>query len=182
VRREPADFLCHIRHHRRDSVVVVSLDPHDTRRLGRTKPHGEHRAQHDGHLPEDVARLTLAKDPLDTVYEPRRLDPTLEHSEQRTLSSLVRRVLARHQAHVRRHTRDLLTLVQVESRKQRDATDLLGRHHVWQSRRGKVDSDPVIVRPTPRPLVPHLAPPRERYPCWAGLTAAGRGASVHAHG
>jgi hypothetical protein len=63
-------LCCDIRHHGRDSVIAVSLDPHHARRLGCTKSHREHRPEHDGHLPEDVARVTLAEDALDPVDEP----------------------------------------------------------------------------------------------------------------
>src|SRR5215218_384594 len=45
------------------------------------------------------------------------------------LAALVRRVLARDEADVRRQPRKLLALSRVESRKQRDLPDLLLRHH-----------------------------------------------------
>jgi hypothetical protein len=96
VRRELAHFLCDIRHHSRDGVVVASVDPHDARRLGCTKPHREHSSERDRDLSEDVTRATLAEDALDPVDAPDRLYPTLEHSEERTLGAFVRRILAHH--------------------------------------------------------------------------------------
>ncbi len=124
-------------------MVVLRLDPHDAGRHGRAKPHREHGAKHDGHLPEDVARVTLAEDALDPVDEPGRLDAPLEHGEERALSALGRRVLSRHEAHIRRHPGEPLTLGQVETREKLDATDFLGRHHVGQSRRRRVDPVPL---------------------------------------
>jgi hypothetical protein len=70
--------------------------------------------------------------------QPGGLDATLEHREERALSTLVRRVLARHQGDVRGCARELLALGEVESRKERNATDLLGRHHdraLWSGSR-----------------------------------------------
>jgi hypothetical protein len=66
------------------------------------------------------------------------LDATLEHREERALSTLVRRVLARHRGDVRGYARELLARGEVESRKERNATDLLGRHHdraLWSASR-----------------------------------------------
>ncbi len=84
-----------VRRHGRDGVVVVSLDPHDARRLRRAEPDREHRAERDRHLAEDVSRASLADDALDPVDELDRLDAALEHGEERALAALVRRVLAR---------------------------------------------------------------------------------------
>jgi hypothetical protein len=126
---EPAHLLCDVGHHGSDRVVVAGLDPHDARRLGRPKAHREHGPEHDRDLAEDVAGVTLPDDALDSVDVPDRLDPPLEHGEERALVARVRRVLARHEADVGRHTRELLTLSQVEPCEEGDATDLVGRHH-----------------------------------------------------
>ncbi len=37
---QPPDFLSDVRRYGCDSVIVVRLDPHDARLLGRTKPEG----------------------------------------------------------------------------------------------------------------------------------------------
>ena len=113
----------------RDGVVVVRLDPHDARLLGRPEPDREHRPERDRHLAEDVARTALADDALDPVDELDRLDAALEHGEERPLVALVRRVLARHEADVGRRAGEPLALRRAESREDRDAGDLVGRHH-----------------------------------------------------
>ncbi len=59
------------------------------------KPTGKTRAERDRHLAEEVARVALADDALDPVDELDRLDPALEHREERPLVALVGRVLAR---------------------------------------------------------------------------------------
>src|SRR5947208_17024604 len=73
---------------------------------------------------------------------PDRLDAPLEHGEERALFTLVRRKLPGYEADVRRHLGKLLALGRIESRKQRNVPDLLGRHHL-ASPNGRV-----IVRPT----------------------------------
>ena len=50
-------------------------------------------------------------------------------AEQRALTALVRRVLARQQPDVRRGAREPLALVAIELGEDRDPADLLGRHH-----------------------------------------------------
>ncbi len=132
---ELADFLADIWSRGRDSVVVVSFEPHDARRLCGAKPDGEHRTQRDRHFPEDVARASLADDALDPVDELYRLDATLEQGEERALAALVHGVLARHEADVGRCTGKPLTLGSAEGREDRDSSDLLGRHHEQHSRR-----------------------------------------------
>jgi hypothetical protein len=95
--------------------------------------------------------VTLADDALDPVDELDGLDATLEDGEQRPLAALVRRVLTRDEADIRRHLREPLTPGAVESRKERDRADLLRRHHVRQSvRRG------VAASPGPRGAVGDL--------------------------
>ena len=73
--------------------------------------------------------MTLPDDALDPVDLPDRLDAALQHGEERALVALVRRVLARDEAHVRRHPSKLLTLGRVESCEELDLPDLLRRHH-----------------------------------------------------
>ena len=157
VRRQLADLLCHVRHHGRDGVVVASLDPHDARRLRCPEPHREHRPEHDRHLSEDIARVTLAEDALDPVDEPDRLDATLEHGEQRALSALVRRVLARHEADIRRHSG-------------RAARARPGR----EPQRARHHRSP---RPSPRLALPS----RHRGCCRAPHRAARAGVCLHGH-
>ena len=127
---EPADLLSDVRHHGRDRVVVVSRHPHDPRRHCCAEAHREHRPEHERHLAEEVPGVTLTDDALDPVDELDRLDATLEHGEQRALAALMDRVLARCEADIRRRSGELLPLGRVESRKQRNPTDLLSRHHV----------------------------------------------------
>ncbi len=110
VPRQLADLDRQVGRHRRDSVVVVSLHAHDARRLRRTKAHREDRPEHDRHLPEEVARVTLADDALDPIDQLHRLDESLEHREERTLRARGRRVLPWHEADVSRHSRERLTL------------------------------------------------------------------------
>ena len=86
VARQLPDLLADVRRRGRDGVVVVRLDPHHARRLGRAKPDREDRAERDRHLAEDVAGLPLADDALDPVDELDRLDAALEHGEERALA------------------------------------------------------------------------------------------------
>jgi hypothetical protein len=79
-------------------VVVVRLDPHDTRPLRRPKSDGEHRPERDRHFPEDVTRAAFAEDALDPVDELDRFDAAVEHGEERPLLAPLRRVIARHEA------------------------------------------------------------------------------------
>ena len=110
-------------------MVVVRLDPHDARRLGRPEADREDRPEHDRHLAEDVAGLPLADDALDPVDELDRLDPTLEHGEERPLVALVRRVLARHEADVAAARAEPLALGRLEAREDREPPDLLRGDH-----------------------------------------------------
>jgi hypothetical protein len=82
--------------------------------------------------------VTLTDDAFDPVDELDRLDASLEHGEQRALFALMRRELTRHQGDIRRRPRKPLALSLVESRKDRDPTDLLRRHHVRHPRRQAV--------------------------------------------
>ena len=148
VGRQPADLLAEVGHRGRDGVVVVSLDPHDARRLRRAKPDREHRPERDRHLPEDVSRASLADDALDPVDELDRLDAALEHGEERALAALVHRVLARHEADVGRCAGKPLALGGAERREDRDPRDLVGRHHEQHPRR-RAPAGPAAARPQP---------------------------------
>jgi hypothetical protein len=133
VARQPADLLCDIWLHGRDSVVVVRLDPHDARGLCRPKPDGKHRSERDRHLAEDVARAALAHNALDPVDELDHLDATLEHREESARAALVHRILAWHEADVGRGPREPFAVGRVQSREDRDPTDVVRRHHVrWR--------------------------------------------------
>ena len=126
---QAAQFLPDVRRHGCDSVVVVGLDSHDARLLRSPKPDGEHCSERDRHLPEDVSRLTLADDALDSIDELDRLDPTLEHGEERSLVARVRGVLARAEADIGRNATKPFAVGRLESREHRDPTDLVRRHH-----------------------------------------------------
>ena len=110
-------------------MVVARLEAHDARGLRGAEPDGEDRAERDRHLAEGVARLPLADDALDPVDELDRLDPALQHGEQRALGALVRRVLARHEGDVRGQPRELLDLRGRKPGEERDLADLFRGHH-----------------------------------------------------
>ena len=116
VGRQPPDLGCDVRDDGRNGVVIRDVDPHHARGLRCTKAHREHRPEHERHLAEHVARVALAEDALDPLDEPDRLDATLEHGEERALIALVSREFAGREADVRRHARELLTLLRLESR------------------------------------------------------------------
>ena len=132
VARELADRLREVGRLGRDRVVVARLEAHDARRLRGAEPDGEDRAERDRHLAEGVARLPLADDALDPVDELDRLDPALQHGEQRALGALVRRVLARHEGDVRGQPRELLDLRGRKPGEERDLADLFRGHHADQ--------------------------------------------------
>jgi hypothetical protein len=77
--------------------------------------------------------VTLADDALDTVDGLDCLDATLEHGEDRALVSLVRRVLARHEAEIRRCAGKSLSLSGGEICKDSDPADFLGTYHFRRS-------------------------------------------------
>jgi hypothetical protein len=101
VPRERPELLSHRGRDGRDRVVVRRLDPHDARRLRRAEPERKHRSERDRDLPDEVARATSTDNALDSVDMRDRLQATLEHDEQRTVVTLVDRVLARHEPQVR---------------------------------------------------------------------------------
>ena len=114
-------------------MVVVSLDPHEARRLGGPKPEREPRPERDRHLPHEVTGDAAADDALDPVDERDRLEPTFEDGEQRPLVARVDRVLARHDAEVRRDPRQPLALDRAETGEDRDADDLVRCDHAVAS-------------------------------------------------
>jgi hypothetical protein len=111
-------------------MVVLRLDSHHARPLGRPKAGGEGRAERDRHLAEDVAREALAHDSLDPVDDLHGLDPTFQHREQRPLGALVGRVLARQEADVGRRPGQPLAIRQAQSLEDFYSTDLVRRHHL----------------------------------------------------
>ena len=134
VARERADRLGDDRIHRRDRVVLGRLDPQHARLDGGAETNREDGSEHDRNLAEHVARQPLPDDPHRPVDRLHRFDPAFEHGEQRAILALVRRVLARHQAHVRRRARQTLRARGAEHRKYLDPSDLLRRHHGKQPR------------------------------------------------
>ena len=112
-----------------DRVVVVRLDPDNPRRLRCPEPGGVGHSERDRHLPEDVAGPPLADHALHAVDELDRLDPTLEHGEQRALVAVVHRILAGAEGDVGRNTTEPLEIGRLERRKRRDLGDLVRRHH-----------------------------------------------------
>lgn len=95
----------------------------------------EHRPERDRHLAEEVTDVPSADDTMDPVDECDRLDPTLEHGEQRPLVTLVHRVLARHEPDIRRDAREPFPLDRAESVEEGDLRELVRRHHGGQLRR-----------------------------------------------
>ena len=73
--------------------------------------------------------LALADHALDPVDELDRLDPAVEHREERPLAALVSCVLAGREGDVRRRPREPLTVCLAETCEDRDRTDLFGRDH-----------------------------------------------------
>ena len=55
-------------------VVIVGVDPHHPRLLGRAEPDRKHGAQSDRYLSEQVAGVTLAHHPFRAVLHHHRLD------------------------------------------------------------------------------------------------------------
>ena len=131
---EPPDFFPDVWGGGCNSVVVMRLDPHDPRLLGRTEPDRKHGPERDRHLPEDVPRVALTDNALDPVDELDRLDATREHGEERPLATLMHRVLTRFEADIGRHPGEALAVSHAESRKHGDASDLLRRHHLRHRR------------------------------------------------
>ena len=70
-----------------------------------------------------------ADDALDPVGELDRLDPPLDDREERTFGALVRGVLPRHEADVRRSPRQPLALLGAEPGEDRDRADLVPGDH-----------------------------------------------------
>jgi hypothetical protein len=129
VRGEPPDLFGDVGLEGRDRVVVVRLDSQHAGRLGRAEADGEERPQRDRHLAEDVADRALADDARDSIDELDRLDPALEHREERAFASLVGRVLPGCESDVRRRAGEPLPIRLGQGGEDRDRPDLLRRDH-----------------------------------------------------
>jgi hypothetical protein len=110
-------------------VVLRRLDPNDARWLGRAEPERKHRSERDRDLPDGIAHAPSTDDALDPVGMRDGLQATLEHDEQRAVVALVDRVLARHEAEVRRRRRESLALGWAKALEERDLADLVRRDH-----------------------------------------------------
>ena len=95
---EPADLGGDAGLDRGDGVVVLRLDPHHARRLGRAKPDREDGPSTIGTSPK--TRHPAPRRPARSVDVLDRLDPALEQPEERLLVALVGGVLARLQGDV----------------------------------------------------------------------------------
>ena len=129
IARKLADRLRELGVLRGHAMVVVSVDLHHARLLRRAKPHREHGAQRDRHLPEDVASVAFADHALDPLGSHDRLDAAVQYREEGPLAPLVRRVLAGFEADVGRAPRKPLAGDRVERREDLDLPDLLGGNH-----------------------------------------------------
>ena len=129
VRRKTADLLGDFRSRGDDRVVVPRPDAHDPRRFGGTEADREERAERDRNLAEQLPRPALADHALDAVDGFHRLDPTLEHGEERTFVALVDDVLARSKGDVRGRTREPEAIIDVQICEDGHPTDLVHRHH-----------------------------------------------------
>ena len=129
VSRQPSDLLADVGRVGRDGVIVVRLESHHTRCLGRAEPDREHGPEGDRHLPEDLAGPALADDALDAVDDLYRLDPAGEQREERALVAGVGGVLAGREGDVGCGAREALALAGAELCKDRDSGDLLRGHH-----------------------------------------------------
>ena len=112
-----------------ERVVVVRLDSHHPRRLGGAEADREDRAQRDRYLAEEVSRACGCRRRADAVDHPGRLDPPLEHGEERPLVSLVGGVLTGAQVDVGCGAADALAIGGIEAGEDADLPDLLRRHH-----------------------------------------------------
>src|SRR5438094_8071988 len=116
-------------------MIIKSLKPHEETGIGRSIIDRELRPEGDRHLAKQVALATLSYDALDPVDQLDRLNPTFEHGEERALAALVRRVLTRHEADIRRCPGKPFALGRTERGKDADPTDLVRSHHDRHSRR-----------------------------------------------
>ena len=110
-------------------MVVRGLDPGDARALGRTEAGRKDRAEDDGDLAEDIARVALADDPVDALDRLDRLDAALEDGEERPPVALVCGVLAGDEGDVGRGPGQLVQMVGAQLGEQRDLRDLLRCDH-----------------------------------------------------
>ena len=134
---QPADALAReraygLRDRRRcggNLVVLLGIDPNDTRRLRRSIAADERPTEGDRHFAEDLARKTPADRALDSVGSLGDLDPAREHHEQGTLFALVNRILSCSEVDVRDPFREMLELGGRQRREKRNARELLDRKH-----------------------------------------------------
>jgi hypothetical protein len=136
--REAADLLPHVGLDREQRVVVVRLDPHHARALGRAEAHRERRAERDRHLAEDVARGARADHSLDPVDELDRVDRSAEHREERVLAAFGDGPLTRQETDVGRRARDPLPRGGAEVGEHLDVPHLLRRHHPARNSIGRI--------------------------------------------
>ncbi len=130
VRARAAELHGDLGRRGRDRVVVARLDPHHARRLGRAEPERERRRRARSaprRRGRPLARPPTTRSIPSTSFD--RLQPALEHREQRPLVARVDRVLAGHEPDVRREPGEPLALAAIERGEDRDGADLLRRHH-----------------------------------------------------
>jgi hypothetical protein len=127
--RQLTEFHAHLRCRSRDRVVVPSLDAHEPRRLSGPESEREGRSQRHRHLSDELTHAAPADDAVDPVDNRDSLQAALEHREQHPLVPRVHRVLARHEPDIRRKPGKPLALDRAKPGKDRDAGNLLHRHH-----------------------------------------------------
>ena len=103
--------------------------------------------ERDRHLPEDVARLSLADHALHAVDAPDHLESTFEHTEQRPRVAFVHSRLAGGERDVRHHSGKPVAFGWLEVREHGDPADLLRRHH--ELHRHRLSSVPQSMAGTP---------------------------------
>ncbi len=129
--RQGAELYGHIRTSRRDGVVVLWVDPQDTRGLGGTVTAHERGAEGDRHFAEDRSRKPPAQGSLDTVVQLDDLDLAAEHCIERPLAAFVNGELARRQVQVCGRIRKAGDLSTRERREQRNGSDVFDCQHGW---------------------------------------------------
>ena len=114
---------------RRKRIVLLNLDPHDPRRLGRAIAAGEGRAEGDGNLTEDRSGKAPAERALDPVERFDDFDPAGENRKERRLSAFRGGELASGEMDVGRRLREALQFGGRQGRKQGDRCNVLNRQH-----------------------------------------------------
>ena len=110
-------------------MVVAGLDAHDARRLRGAEPERERRPERDRHLADEVAHHPPADDGLDAVDDLDRLEPALQHREQRSLVARVHQVLPGQDPDVGGEPCEPRPLGGPEVREELDTGDLVCGHH-----------------------------------------------------